>query len=55
MGLISDLIEVRRKAKVRRALEATLKPDPGYRERRLSQFTPERRKRYERNVRDAGL
>ena len=50
MGLISDLIEARRKAKVRRALEATMKPDPGYRERRLSQYSPERRRRYERNV-----
>lgn len=53
MGLISDLIDQHRKAKVNRALEATLRPDPAYRDRRLAQFTPERRARYERNI--AGL
>ena len=39
----------------RRRLAATLKPDPAYRERRLAQFTPERRERYFRNVRETGL
>lgn len=34
----------------RRRLARSLKPDPGYRDRRLAQFTPERRARYERNV-----
>lgn len=32
-----------------------LRPDPEYRERRLAQFSPERRERYWRNVREAGL
>lgn len=35
---------------IRRRLERSLKPDPTYRNRRLAQFTPERRERYERNV-----
>lgn len=52
MGLISDMIVNRRKARIRRALEASLKPDPAYRDRRLAQFTPERRERYHRNVMD---
>lgn len=36
-------------------LSKTMKPDPKYRERRLAQFSPERRERYWRNVRLAGL
>lgn len=32
------------------ALERTMRPDPDYRSRRLSQFTRERRERYWRNV-----
>jgi hypothetical protein len=39
----------------RRRLARSLRPDPDYRERRLAQFTPERRERYFRNVRKAGL
>lgn len=39
-----------RKLLVRRRLAKMLKPDPAYRARRLAQFTPERRERYERNV-----
>ncbi len=31
-------------------LKETLRPDPAYRERRLAQFTPERRERYWQNV-----
>lgn len=34
----------------RRRLKAIMRPDPDYRERRLAQFTPERRARYWRNV-----
>lgn len=34
----------------RRRLVRSLKPDPGYRDRRLAQFTPERRARYLRNI-----
>lgn len=34
----------------RRRLAKSLKPDPAYRERRLAQFSPERRARYERNT-----
>lgn len=34
----------------RRRLERSLKPNPEYRERRLAQFSPERRERYWRNV-----
>ena len=33
-----------------RRLKKLLRPDPEYRERRLAQFTPERRERYWRNV-----
>lgn len=33
-----------------RRLKRSMKPDPAYRERRLAQFSPERRERYERNV-----
>ena len=43
MNLISKFL-------IRRRLEKTMKPDPAYRERRLKQFSPERRRRYERNV-----
>lgn len=35
---------------IRRRLKSLMRPDPDYRERRLSQFTPERRERYWRNV-----
>ena len=35
----------------RKRLEKTMRPDPAYRERRLSQFTPERRARYLENAR----
>ena len=35
---------------IRRRLAATMRPDPGYRDRRLAQFSPERRARYEKNV-----
>lgn len=31
-------------------LKETMRPDPAYRERRLSQFTPARRERYLQNV-----
>ena len=34
----------------KRKLQKSLRPDPEYRERRLAQFTPERRERYWRNV-----
>lgn len=34
----------------RRRLAKLMKPDPAYRERRLAQFSPELRRRYERNV-----
>lgn len=43
MNLLKRLI-------VRRRLAKLLKPDPAYRARRLAQFSPERRARYERNV-----
>lgn len=33
-----------------RRLKRSMKPDPSYRERRLAQFSPERRERYWRNV-----
>jgi hypothetical protein len=36
-------------------LKRTMKPDPDYRDRRLRQFSPERRERYFENVRRAGL
>lgn len=39
-----------RKALIRRRLQKTMRPDPEYRERRLAQFTPERRARYLANV-----
>lgn len=32
-----------------------LRPDPEYRERKLAQYTPERRERYFENIRKAGL
>lgn len=35
---------------IRRRLKATMRPDPDYREKRLAQFTAERRERYWRNV-----
>ena len=34
----------------RRRLKASLRPNDAYRERRLAQFSPERRERYWRNV-----
>lgn len=34
----------------RRRLERSLKPDPQYRERRLAQFSTERRQRYFDNI-----
>lgn len=34
----------------RRRLERSLKPDPQYRQRRLAQFSPERRQRYFDNI-----
>jgi hypothetical protein len=37
-----------------KALERTMRPDPDYRTRRLSQFTKERRERYWRNVGEVG-
>lgn len=36
-----------------RRLKETLRPDPAYRERRLSQFTSARRERYWANVAEA--
>lgn len=33
-----------------RRLKKLMRPDPEYRERRLAQFSPERRERYWRNV-----
>lgn len=39
-----------RRLMARRRLDRSLRPDPEYRERRLAQFTPERRARYWRNV-----
>lgn len=39
-----------KRALIRRRLEKTMKPDPEYRAKRLAQFSPERRERYERNV-----
>jgi len=39
-----------RRILIRRRLAKSLKPDPAYRARRLAQFSPERRERYERNV-----
>lgn len=39
-----------RKFLIRRRLKATMRPDPQYRDNRLAQFSPERRRRYERNV-----
>lgn len=39
----------------RKHRKIVLRPDPEYRERRLAQFSPERRERYWRNVREAGL
>lgn len=39
-----------RRALIRRRLKRSMRPDPDFRERRLAQFTPERRARYWRNV-----
>ena len=39
-----------RRILIRRRIAKSLKPDPAYRERRLAQFSPERRERYQRNV-----
>ena len=39
-----------RKWAVNKRLQQTMRPDPDYRERRLAQFTPERRERYLQNV-----
>lgn len=39
-----------RKWAVNKRLQKTMRPDPDYRERRLAQFTPERRERYWSNV-----
>jgi hypothetical protein len=39
----------------RKAKPIPLRPDPAYRANKLAQFTPERRARYLRNVRLAGL
>jgi hypothetical protein len=33
-----------------RRLRKMMRPDPDYRQRRLAQFTPERREKYWRNV-----
>lgn len=41
-----------RKLIARRKLTRTMRPDPDYRDRRLAQFTPERRERYWRNVKE---
>lgn len=46
----SDVLAWLRKWAIRRRLARTMRPDPDYRERRLAQFTPERRERYWRNV-----
>jgi len=54
MGVLSDFLARRRKARVNRALEATLKPDPDFRARRLAQFSAERRQRYFENVERIG-
>lgn len=45
------MIRLFRKLLVRRKLAKTMKPRPEYRERRLAQFSPERRERYFENVR----
>lgn len=39
----------------RKRLNATLRPDPDFRERRLAQFSTERRQRYFDNIKKAGL
>ncbi|WPZ05644.1 hypothetical protein [Pelagerythrobacter marinus] len=50
MPILTDLIARIRKARTERALRATLRPDPEYRDRRLAQFSPERRQRYLDNI-----
>lgn len=47
---IERLLAERRRRRINARLEATMKPDPLYRKRRLAQFPPERRDRYERNT-----
>lgn len=48
------MIRFIRKWAVRRKLAKTMKPAPQYRERRLAQFSDERKARYWRNVRALG-
>jgi len=48
--VLARLISRIRKARTERALRATLRPDPEYRDRRLAQFSPERRQRYFDNI-----
>jgi hypothetical protein len=52
---IRDRWNAIRNARRKPAKVIPLRPDPEYRERKLAQFTPERRARYLRNVRLAGL
>ncbi len=46
------MISAIRRALIRRRLNRLMKPDPAYRERRLAQFSAERKRRYLSNVQE---
>lgn len=45
-----NILATIRKHRIAKRLEATMRPDPDYRDRKLAQMTSERRARYWRNV-----
>jgi hypothetical protein len=49
------MLKLLKSYRIRKRLKASLRPDPDYRERRLAQFSPERRARYLGNIKKAGL
>lgn len=52
---LSSLLKAYRQRHALKRVEAMRRPDSDFRERRLAQFTPERRARYFDNIRKAGL
>lgn len=56
MGFVRDIVERRRRARIRKQLEATMKPDPTYRARRLRYLAddPIRQRRFDLATRDIG-
>ena len=52
---LSSFLKAYRQRQALKRVEAMRRPDSDFRERRLAQFTPERRARYFDNIRKAGL